>query len=45
MSNIAFCFIDFDKNEFVKMFNIINNNSNIDQNNYLYDVRAIEPPI
>lgn len=44
-------FIDFDKNEFINMFNIINNNSNIDgifgmsidQNNYLYDLAAIKP--
>jgi glycosyltransferase involved in cell wall biosynthesis len=44
-------FIDFDKKQFNKMFNIINNNSNIDgifgmsvnENNYLYDYSSIKP--
>jgi hypothetical protein len=48
-------FIDFDKNEFYNMFNIINNNKNIngifgmsvtkDNTNCLYDIGAVKPII
>jgi hypothetical protein len=44
-------FVDFDQKQFIKMFNIINNNPNFDgifgmsvnQDNYPYDVGAITP--